>query len=54
MNKKKFFLGWEQPGTALITGASAGIGETFVRYLAPYGFKLILVARILEKLELLI
>lgn len=53
MDKIKRFLGWNQPGTALITGASAGIGETFVRYLAPYGFKFVLVARRKEKLEVL-
>ena len=31
MNYKKNFMGWEDPGIALITGASAGIGAEFAR-----------------------
>lgn len=50
-SNKKPFLMWDDPGYALITGGSAGLGEDFAHQLAEKGFTPILVARREKKLN---
>ena len=51
MTEKTNFMNWSNPGTAFITGASAGLGAEFARQLARQGFKTVLVARRKEQLK---
>jgi uncharacterized protein len=50
---KNLLQSWESPKTALVTGASSGIGAEFALQLARIGFDLIITARRSEKLEVL-
>ncbi|MFX1312398.1 MAG: SDR family NAD(P)-dependent oxidoreductase [Promethearchaeota archaeon] len=51
MTIKTNFMGVENPGTAVVTGASSGIGESFARILGSQGFDLVITARRKERLD---
>lgn len=53
MTVKINFMEVEDPGVAVITGASSGIGESFARILAGQGFDLVITARRKNRLEAL-
>lgn len=45
------FMSWVDPGIAVITGASSGLGATYSRILASQGFKPVLIARRKDRLR---
>ena len=51
MNEINNFMDVQDPGVAVITGASSGIGESFARILSSQGFDLVITARRKERLE---
>ncbi|MBA7637496.1 hypothetical protein ES703_45141 [subsurface metagenome] len=51
MNEKNNFMDVKDPGVAVITGASSGIGESFARILSSQGFDLVITARRKNRLE---
>ena len=51
MTAKINFMGVNDPGIAVITGASSGIGESFARILSSQGFDLVITARRKNRLE---
>ncbi len=53
MTVKTNFIDVEEPGVAVITGASSGIGQSFARILSSQGFDLVITARRKNRLEAL-
>ena len=49
--EKTVLLEFKNPGKAVITGASAGLGLSYAKKLAAYGFDLVLIARRKERLR---
>jgi short-subunit dehydrogenase len=53
VSQKQNFMNLNDPGVAMITGASSGIGAAYARLLSAQGFETILVARRKERLKAL-